>query len=112
MKEIKGFPEQKPSVRHDVTGRTAVGSRREIQHALLENPGRYYTYVLRRPDGEAFYVGKGKAYRLFGHEVQARTGERSHKLNVIRSIWARSTALVYEIDHFHETEDTAHERER
>lgn len=94
------------------TGRTVIGSRGDIRAFLLSHQGRCYTYVLRRPGGEPFYVGKGKAYRLFGHETQANTSERSHKLNVIRSIWADGGTIVYEIDQFHDTEEAAHARER
>lgn len=47
----------------------------------------YYVYILARPDGRPFYVGKGKDDRLFAHEREARRGVRSHKCNVIRKIW-------------------------
>lgn len=48
---------------------------------------QYYVYVLARPNGKVFYVGKGKGKRVFGHEAEARSGHTSHKCNVIRKIW-------------------------
>lgn len=50
---------------------------------------RFYVYVLIRPNGEPFYVGMGSGNRMAQHEDFARRGERSHKANVIRSIWAQ-----------------------
>src|SRR5262245_55238236 len=47
----------------------------------------FYVYVLARPDGRAFYVGKGKKYRIYRHEAEARSTCRCHKCNVIRKIW-------------------------
>jgi hypothetical protein len=47
----------------------------------------FYVYVLRRPCGEPFYVGKGVSRRVLQHEADARnTTQRSHKLNVIRAL--------------------------
>src|SRR6267378_4437944 len=60
------------------------GNRKQARNFLKDNPGRYYVYILRRPDLRPFYVGKGKAYRLFNHVDEARHTENSHKLNVIR----------------------------
>lgn len=64
---------------------------------------RYYVYVLRRPGGEPFYVGKGMGRRVFEHELEAR---RSHpigesnpfKCNVIRKVIANGENITYEID--------------
>lgn len=47
----------------------------------------YYVYVLCRPNGKPFYVGKGKGKRLYSHEAEARRGCKCHKCNVIRKIW-------------------------
>lgn len=47
----------------------------------------FYVYVLARPSGKPFYVGKGKDARVFYHEQEARSGHKCHKCNVIRKIW-------------------------
>lgn len=73
----------------------------------------YYVYVLARPNGKPFYVGKGKNDRLFAHEREARSECRCHKCNVIRKIWRtgkqvqRFTVLTTE----DEAEAYAYERE-
>lgn len=48
---------------------------------------QFYVYVLCRPNGKPFYVGKGQGERIFKHDVEARSGHRCHKCNVIRKIW-------------------------
>ena len=61
----------------------------------------HYVYVLRRPDGRPFYVGKGHGDRVFYHENEARhpnnRNSNSHKLNVIRSVWKSGGNVGYEI---------------
>jgi len=49
---------------------------------------RFYVYVLARPNGKPFYVGKGTGDRIVRHEVEARNGHKCHKCNIIRKIWA------------------------
>lgn len=70
--------------------------------AYLASRDLHYVYLLRRPDGRPFYVGKGIGPRVFQHENEARhpNNRRSnaHKLNVIRSIWRAGGAPTYEID--------------
>ncbi|HSH79779.1 MAG TPA: GIY-YIG nuclease family protein [Herpetosiphonaceae bacterium] len=48
---------------------------------------RFYVYVLCRPDGRVFYVGKGLERRFRQHKWEAARGHRCHKCNVIRKIW-------------------------
>lgn len=48
---------------------------------------QFYVYVLCRPNGKPFYVGKGKDKRIYDHEREAQNGHQCHKCNVIRKIW-------------------------
>jgi len=48
---------------------------------------QFYVYVLSRPNGKPFYVGKGQGRRLFKHEGEARSGCNCRKCRVIRKIW-------------------------
>lgn len=74
---------------------------------------RFYVYILHRPDGRPFYVGKGIGERVLQHVAEARNPARlTHKLNVIRSIQRSGASIGYLIDSFHETESAAHSRER
>jgi hypothetical protein len=73
----------------------------------------FYVYVLHRPNGEAFYVGKGIADRLLHHEAEARNTSRlTHKLNVIRSLHRSGASIHYRFDGFFEDELEALARER
>ncbi len=74
----------------------------------------FYVYVLCRPDGSPFYVGKGVGLRVFDHEAEARnTNSLTHKLNLIRSLHRRALQVRYHIDAFFddETSALAHERD-
>ncbi len=79
------------------------GDREGCLKFLSGNAGSY-TYILRRPDGRPFYVGKGTGLRVLQHENEARhpNGRKSnaHKLNVIRAISRSGENLHYEIDTF------------
>jgi hypothetical protein len=88
-----------------------MGSKPQIRTAILSHQGQYYTYLLRRPDGRPFYVGKGKAYRLFQHEIEARAEGGNYKHNIIRAIWQRGESIIYEIDKFFHEEAAAFQRE-
>lgn len=48
---------------------------------------QFYVYILARPNGDPFYVGKGQGYRIHVHETEARSGHKCHKCNIIRKIW-------------------------
>jgi hypothetical protein len=54
--------------------------------STLASP-RFYVYVLARPSGEPFYVGKGKGPRVFAHEWEAKRGCDCRKCRTIRKIW-------------------------
>jgi hypothetical protein len=84
-------------------------------HAALGRISGYYVYVLRRPDGTPFYVGKGTGFRAFAHENEARhpngPTSNAHKLNVIRAMKRRSESILYELDAVFPSEDAAYARE-
>lgn len=81
---------------------------------LLSSAGvRFYVYILCKPDGTPFYVGKGVGRRIFQHEAEAwNTARASHKLNIIRRIRRDGGEVAYAIDSFFEVEADAHARER
>lgn len=79
------------------------GTRTEADAHLRSIAGRYYVYVLLRPDGRPFYVGKGLNRRALEHEAEARrhhpVGESNPvKCNVIRKIIREGGAVRYRID--------------
>lgn len=82
------------------------GDRVYIESALRNSNAVYYVYVLFRPDGKPFYVGKGTGRRIFQHESEARqnhpVGESNpYKCNVIRKILRENKQLIYGIDSFY-----------
>lgn len=83
--------------------------------AFLSENDLHYVYVLRRPDGRPFYVGKGVGHRVFQHENEARHPNNrlsnAHKLNVIRSIWRSGGFPAYEIDFVTDDPAEAYARE-
>lgn len=65
----------------------AANTFREVPAMPTIPSTQFYVYVLCRPNGTPFYVGKGKDDRVFHHDREARRGCRCHKCNVIRKIW-------------------------
>jgi hypothetical protein len=81
----------------------------EISNALKAINKRFYVYVLFRPNGQPFYVGKGLGRRVFNHEMEARnTSIKTHKLNVIRAIIRQGGQIRYALPHFCDDEGEAH----
>jgi hypothetical protein len=74
---------------------------------------RFYVYILSRPNGKPFYVGKGKGRRLFKHEGEARNGCTCRKCKVIQGIWKNGGEVQRTIVLTTDDEQTAldHERE-
>lgn len=87
--------------------------RAEQAREMTARNQKYYVYLVCRPNGQPFYVGKGIGERFLMHERDARNlpSCRSHKLNLIRAIWKRGQKLCYKIDGFFDGEDSAHQRE-
>ncbi|QCL83358.1 GIY-YIG nuclease family protein [Agrobacterium pusense] len=86
------------------------GSRSDAEAFLRDHAGRFYVYVLYRPDGQPFYVGKGINKRVFDHEAEARRhhpfGESNpFKCNVIRKIIRDRGEVGYRIDRFYDSEN-------
>lgn len=86
------------------------GNREEADTFLRAIKGSYYVYVLARPDGRPFYIGKGINQRALDHEAEARRhhpfGETNPiKCNVIRKILREGGAVQYCIDTTYEPQD-------
>lgn len=76
---------------------------RAATDAYLRYLDGYYVYLLCRPDGAPFYVGKGTKRRALEHELEALRyhpfGETNPiKCNVIRKIVRNGSAVIYRID--------------
>ena len=52
----------------------------EAKNIIKEHKHQFYTYVLKRPEGVPFYVGKGgcsrNGYRIEHHEMEAIKGRK------------------------------------
>jgi hypothetical protein len=69
------------------TARTALTTRiRSNEMPTIASP-QFYVYILCRPNGKPFYVGKGQRKRLYDHEAEAKRNCHCKKCNTIRKIW-------------------------
>ena len=102
----------KPDLSAPITPTIDAESQSRVQALIRENGGRSYVYVLRRPNGDPFYVGKGVSFRVLQHEAEAKGYAKTHKLNVIRSLWRKGLAVTHEIAGFFDDESTALASER
>ena len=96
-----------------------------IELIELDNKS-YYVYCLHRPDESILYVGKGTRkvsrcdQRIASHEYEAKAEDRIKlnpyanrlKLNSIKKIWRNNEEVKYTIDSFHDTEESAYNREK
>lgn len=83
------------------------GNRAQAQAYLKAGAGRFYVYILCRPNGRPFYVGKGVNFRALEHEAEARRhhplGESNpFKCNVIRKIIREGGEIIYRVESYFE----------
>lgn len=99
----------------------------EIREEVCKNNSDklFYVYLMYKPNGTIFYVGKGTArdysdQRISYHELEARSAGKwkkqphlNHlKLNTIRKIWEEGKEILYAVDSWHKTEEACYNREK
>lgn len=95
-------------------------SLREVRMDIVRTKKPYYVYILFSPNGNPFYVGKGKGDRIEAHEQETRyylrnkrwTGLNEYKLKLIADIWSKSQTVSYSIDSWHDDNESAGNREK
>lgn len=87
-----------------------------LSHALTairEQGERYYVYLLRRPSGDPFYVGKGRRDRIAMHERDARRDKnKTYRIRIVRDVLRAGLEVGYEIVGFFDAEADAFSEER
>ncbi len=91
----------------------------EIKIDVVKGCKPHYVYLLFKPDGMPFYVGKGRSNRISAHEAETRyyingrtwKGMNFFKLNTIKKIWQEGGHVHYQIDSWHDDVELAGSRE-
>lgn len=91
-------------------------TKEQIQEVLRAPQAPYYIYRLWTPSNKVFYIGKGFKMRALCHEKEIyKPYYRSHtnwkKLNKIASILLSGGNISYDIESWHEEEESAFRRE-
>ncbi len=68
----------------------------------------WYTYTLRHPDGQVFYVGKGRGDYWNMHEQKAKRGEKVKLTTIIQEIWDQGQQVQKQKEREHLTEEEAY----
>ena len=88
----------------------------EVKNLVRDHPNQFYTYLLKRPDGRPFYVGKGncRGFRIEDHikEVLSNKIINQYKAGVIRKIWGEGKQIDYEIVLFNKDESKVFDKEK
>lgn len=73
----------------------------EVMALIRASDKPHYCYILKRPNGEPFYVGVGTGYRVTQHVSAAKSGKgRDHRLSIIRKVLRSGSDILYEIAGF------------
>ncbi|WP_147274890.1 GIY-YIG nuclease family protein [Ferruginivarius sediminum] len=86
------------------------GYKKEIEQKIADISGKFYVYLLCKPNGTCFYVGKGIHRRIFDHEMEARqhhsVGETNPiKNNIIRKMDNIGQHILYRVDSVYSREN-------
>jgi hypothetical protein len=89
---------------------------KKIKEEIAQTKFPVYIYILHKPDGTPFYVGKGGHKRIEFHEKEAKKdyywlGKNTLKTSTIQKIWREGGEVFYSIDTWHQTTVSAHARE-
>jgi hypothetical protein len=83
----------------------------QIKSLISHETKIFYVYMLSRPNGSPFYIGKGQKNRIFQHEKEAQTQALSYKLNIIRKIDQSHEEIDYQILDFFANEEDCFQKE-